>query len=480
MKTNIRLAVTFLIVLLLLPAASYAKQAKYVFLFIGDGMGIPQRAAANQYTGEKMIIENFPAQGITTTHALDRFITGSAAAATAMSCGKKTKIGFVGVDESMKPLKTIAEIAKEKGMKVGIVSSVSIDHATPAAFYAHVPSRGHYYDIDLALAKSGFDYFAGGTLKDPENKKNTSKNYQGNAWDIAKENGYKITENKKDFSNLSRKDGKVIATNSWIQDSGALPYEMDTTSEDITLAEFTEKGIELLDNKKGFFMMVEGGKIDWACHANDAAASIKDTIAFDNAIRKAYEFYKNHKDETLIVVTGDHECGGMTLGFAGTKYGSNYEILSNQKVSFQKFDDDVMKNIKKNDSVSFEDVKPYIERDFGLKFKGDKNDPMVLKSHEVTELVEAFYRSVSGETLKDPRDYILYGEYEPLTVKITQILNRKAGIGWTSYQHTGIPVTTSAVGKGYEKFHGSYDNTDIALKIMDAAGFGKSPVYASK
>lgn len=136
-------------------ANDYPQEAKYIFFFIGDGMGIPQRAAASAYTGKPLTVDTFPAKGVTTTAAFDRFITGSAAAATAMASGTKTKIGYVGLDPELRPVKTVAEMAKEQGKKVGIISSVSIDHATPAAFYAHVPSRSMYHEIGMELVKRG-------------------------------------------------------------------------------------------------------------------------------------------------------------------------------------------------------------------------------------------------------------------------------------------------------------------------------------
>ena len=117
-----------------------------------------------------------------------------------------------------------------------------------------------------------------------------------------------------------------------------MAYDLDRTDGQWALADYVDKGIELLDNEKGFFMMVEGGKIDWACHANDAMASIKDTIALSNAVDEAVEFYNEHPDETLIIVTGDHETGGLTIGYAGTNYDLYFNNLSNQKISFSKFD----------------------------------------------------------------------------------------------------------------------------------------------
>ncbi len=452
------------------------KPAKYIFFFIGDGMGLPQKTAAEQYLGKRLAIDAMPAQGITTTYAADRFITGSAASSTALGSGQKTNINYIGVDPDFKPVKSVAELAKEQGKKVGVISSVSIDHATPAAFYAHVKTRKMYHEIDHALVNSGFDFFGGGGLKDPAGKK--SEKPMGDALEAAKQNGYKIITNKADFMQLKKGDGKVLAWNQWLQDAQAMPYTMDQTDEDITIAEFTAKAIEMLDNDKGFFLMVEGGKIDWACHANDAAASVTNTIAFDEAVQEAINFMKKHPDDTLIVTTGDHECGGLTLGFAGTKYNSHFDVLGHQKISFQKFTDEVMKSYKGD----FEGVKPLITQNFGLKFEGDpKSDQLVLEPHQITQIKNAFQRSIQGEKEKssNPETYLLYGGYDPLTVSITHILNQKAGLAWTSYKHTGVPVGTSAVGVGADSFNGYYDNTDVALKVMAVMGVAPKVHYAS-
>ena len=267
--------------------------AKYVFLFIGDGLGIPQRVAAEQYSGRELVMNTLPAQGVTTTQANDRFITGSAAAATAIASGKKTNIGFIGMDANLKPMKTLAEMAKEQGKRVGIISTVSIDHATPAAFYAHVPSRKMYHEIDHALAESGFDFFGGGGLLDPSGKK--SKAPLGDAIAKAKTNGYTFIDTREEFESLGKNAGKVVVENQWLQDDQAMPYSMDMTRADITLPELTAKATELLDNSNGFFLMVEGGKIDWACHANDGMASIKNTLSFDESIQVALDFYSRTK-----------------------------------------------------------------------------------------------------------------------------------------------------------------------------------------
>ena len=228
-----RIALALLITLMLGAGAAGAATplyqgppAKYVFLFIGDGMGIPQRTAAEKYVGQRLVMDTLPAQGVTTTYAADRFITGSAASATALAAGQKTNIGMIGMAPDNRPVKSIAEIAKENGMKVGIVSSVSIDHATPAAFYAHVPRRSQYYDIDVALAESDFDFFGGGGLKDPTDKKKKSANFKGDAMELIKKAGYKIVTDKAAFMQLTPADGKILSWNEWLQDSKAMPYVM--------------------------------------------------------------------------------------------------------------------------------------------------------------------------------------------------------------------------------------------------------------
>jgi len=446
------------------------KPAKYVFLFIGDGLGIPQRMAAEKFAQQRLGIDDFPAQGITTTHANDRFITGSAASATALSAGQKTNIGVIAMDPSMRPVKTLVQMAGEMGMKTGVVSSVSIDHATPAAFYAHVHKRSMYHEIDHMLAESGVDFFGGGGLKDPTGKK--SKNPQGDALAKAEKNGFKLVSDRESFLRLTKADGRVLAWNKNLPDGKALPYAMDQNpAEDVSLTEFTQKAIEMLEGDQGFFLMVEGGKIDWACHANDATAAVTNTLEFDKAVQKAVDFYNNHPEETLIVVTGDHECGGLTLGFAGTKYESYYDLLSAQNISFQKFTDEVVARLKK-ENASFEDAKPLITKHFGLKFTGGGDALLALSDHEAKQIQKAFERTVSGEQEKadEPGTYLLYGGYDPLTITLTHILNQKAGLGWTSYKHTGVPVSTSALGLGAEVFNGYYDNTDVALKIMSVMG----------
>jgi Alkaline phosphatase len=478
--------------------------AKYIFLFIGDGMGMPQRSSAEIYLastkagaaselapGTKLVMNTFPAQGMCTTYAADRVITGSAAAGTALACGYKTNIGVISMDPAKTTkFKTIAEMAKERGMKVGIITSVSIDHATPAVFYAHQPSRGNYYEIAVEMANSGFDYFAGGGPKGNLTKKRKER---PDMIPIARANGFTVAQNKAEFEVLKPGVGKVMAFDEYLDGACALYYELERPADSVSLAEYTKKGIELLDNPKGFFMMVEGGKIDWACHANDAAPAIKDTLVFDAAVNEAVKFYKKYPDDTLIVVTGDHECGGMTIGFAGTHYESFFEKIQPQKISYIEFNKKLAayKESHTPDNARFKDIIPIIEDVYGvfilpseeraqLEAKAKAGDKaaekklgMTLTDFELETLEDAFQMSMKGKEIrpKDEQTYLLYGGYEPFTVTMTHILNQKAGIAWTSYSHTAVPVPVSAIGVGYGAFNGYYDNTDVAKKMMSIAGF---------
>ncbi len=320
-------------------------KAKYVFLFIGDGMGQAQVNLAEAYQAaldnkkgfEHFGFTQFPAAGFASTYAFNRFITGSAASGTALATGHKTNINRISMDPSgKKPLKTIAEKFKERGMKIGILTSVSIDHATPAVFYAHQPLRSMYFEIGNDLVNSSFDFFGGGDFKDPDGE---IDGQPVNLIEKAKENGFSYVNNVDDFLALNKEAGRVIAVPNPVTPSGAMNYVIDMGKNEVHLDDLTAKAIEMLDNENGFFMMVEGGKIDWASHSNDAATEIHELIDFANAIDVAAAFYDQHPEETLIVVTADHETGGLSLGHGPTKYETYFNLLQYQKMSEEKFTD---------------------------------------------------------------------------------------------------------------------------------------------
>ena len=386
--------------------------------------------------GEQLSFMNFPTVGSAQTFDSTSFCPDSASTATSISTGHKTYSGVINMDTT-KTVKytTISEQLKAQlGYKIGVLTTVNLNHATPAAFYAHQSSRKNYYEIGQELIASNFDYFAGGGFLNPT--------------------------------------GKVIAVDENLADGDAMNYDMDLTDNKWELADYVQKGIEVLNNDKGFFMMVEGGKIDWACHANDAAASINDTIALDRAVQAAYKFYEQHPADTLILVTGDHETGGLTIGYAGTNYDTYLKNLENQTLSYAKFDTEYVASYKEN-KTPFSQVLADIKSNFGLVTADDADaaaDPtLVLTDYEVQKLKTAYERTLkvgaSSQDKMTQEEYDLYGTYEPLSVTITHILNNKSGIAFSSYSHTGLPVPVFAVGNGSTLFDGYYDNTDIYNKL---------------
>ena len=482
--------------------AETADAPKYVFLFIGDGMSYPQIQLTNYFLNasqdmnkgtvtvkdeEKTILDSknqlvmmdFPVAGSAQTYDSTSFAPDSASTATSIATGYKTWSGSINVSENFQEkYETIAEKLKEQqNYKIGVVSSVNLNHATPAAFYAHQESRNNYYEIGLELIDSGFDYFAGGGLK----KTTGSEGDKEDLYVLAEKAGYNVIKTQAEAEKLTSEDGKAIIIDEHLADSDAMAYEIDRQEGEWALADYVEKGIEVLDNDNGFFMMVEGGKIDWACHANDAASTITDTVALDNAVEKAVEFYNEHPDETLIIVTGDHETGGLTIGFAGTDYDTFLKNFENQKISYAKYDEDYVKQYKEN-KTDFDTVMKDITELFGLQVPNGANEDtqqkdsadlhpesedkgaLVMTEYEYEQLKSAYETTMArtGEEEEfGQEEYIKYGSYEPLTVTITHILNNKSGINFGSYAHTGLPVEVLVQGAGAEKFDGYYDNTDI-------------------
>jgi alkaline phosphatase len=227
-------------------------------------------------------------------------------------------------------------------------------------------------------------------------------------------------------------------------------------------------------------MMAEGGKIDWACHANDAASSIHDVLALDEAVQAAVEFYNEHADETLILVTADHETGGLSIGYKTTNYDTFLTNLTHQTMSYAKFDSDVVANYTAEGSeVTFADAMADVKEYFGLMTEADadaagtdpagENGSLVLTAYELNQLQEAFARTMevggSSQGKMSQADYELYGTYQPFSMALCHILDAKSGICHGTYAHTGAPVNIYAMGCGSDLFDGAFDNTDIFNKL---------------
>jgi alkaline phosphatase len=329
-------------------------------------------------------------------------------------------------------------------------------------------------NIAVQMADTGYEFFGGGGLVTPTTPTDV--------WARLTANGYEVYDTVAEIDGLKANlRDKVVVINPILDSSKAMPYDIDKPVDNLSLAEMTDVAIDVLSANgglgTGFFLMVEGGKIDWACHANDAVATIGDMIDFDNAIGQALAFYNAHPRDTLIVVTGDHETGGMTIGHATTGYTAFYDRLLLQTKSYENFqavDWNPHKavtapavcgsHLGTANLAADTTMLNLMQSAFGLDYAS-------LNDYQKEKLEDAYDKSLCGSNDNSAAENtFLYGGYEPFIVTITHILNERASIGWTSYSHTGVPVPIFAQGMEAKNFYGFYDNTDIAKKLAKVMG----------
>lgn len=447
---------------------------KYVIMLIGDGLGFSQRQIAEYYNQtvngveEALIMNQFPNAGINTTHSADTLITDSAAAGTALASGIKTNNGVIGKDVDLNAVKTLVELAEEKGQATGIISTTYLTHATPAAFSAHQDSRNNLNEIAEDFVASDVDFFAGGGIRNfiPKSYPTDTKDYTGatikskrtderNLIEEFEDKGYTTfigNEGADTFMDATFEKGdQVFAAFTYTH----LPYEIDRVNhfpELPSLADMTKQALACLStDDDGFFLMVEGGRIDHAAHANDLAAMIQDTLAFDAAVKEAYDFYMAHPQETLVLVVGDHETGGLGLGMDTHGYFVDVEALEGVTASaadLLAYDDDFKYN---GDDEAFMTL---IADEFGL------DD---LTSAEEMKLKSAMRASDLGQT---------YGYYaaDPAAITVAHILSTRSNVFWTTTIHTGTAIPFTAIGVNADSFSGYVDNTDISQTLADIMG----------
>jgi alkaline phosphatase len=453
----------------LVALTANAQQAKYVFYFIGDGMGVNQVNGTEMYQAElqgrigvePLLFTSFPVATVATTFSGTNGVTDSAAAGTALSTGQKTYNGAIAVDERKNPITTIAEMARKAGRRVGITTSVSVDHATPAVFYAHQPQRSMYYEIARDLPKAGFDFYAGGGFLKPNTT--ADKKEAPSIFPIFEEAGYTVARGYDDYKAKAPSAQKMILIQKEGKDPSCLPYAIDRKADDLTLAQITESAIDFLTRPggKGFFLMVEGGKIDWACHSNDAATAFNEVKDMDNAIRVAYDFYKKHPKETLIVITADHETGGIALGTG--QYALNLKALRYQTSSIDSLSGRIS-NLRqaKGNKVTWDEMKEFLGREMGFWTQL----PITWKQERMLrdEFEQSFVRNkvVYAESL--------YSKDEPMAECAKKVLAQIALVSWASGGHSAGYVPVFAIGAGSRLFGEKIDNTEIPKRIMKAAG----------
>ncbi|WP_299580788.1 alkaline phosphatase [uncultured Sunxiuqinia sp.] len=281
-----------------------AQKPKNIIFMIGDGMGVSQVQAGLSANGGQLFLTNFKHVGFSQTSSASNYVTDSAAGGTALSSGYKTYNGAIGVDTDTIAQPTILEKAEDKGLGTGLVSSSAITHATPASFIAHQPSRSMYEAIAADFLKTDIDVFIGGGYKHFTDRKD-GRNL---TTDLEKK-GYTVLQ---DINQIEKfKSGKLAGLTA-PEHNGRAPERNGM------LPKATSKAIELLSKSKdGFFLMVEGSQIDWGGHQNNTIYVVEEVLDFDQCIAQALEFAAKDK-ETLIVVTADHETGGMGINNGNT------------------------------------------------------------------------------------------------------------------------------------------------------------------
>jgi alkaline phosphatase len=285
-----------------------------IILCIGDGMGANQIAMARQKAialNGKLWMETLPIVGLVRTFSANNAVTDSAAAATAIACGIKTNNGVLGIGADNKTYASILELLARQGFRTGLVATSTISHATPAAFASHVSSRGSENEIAEQLLNHRIDILFGGGRQHwlPAGTAKGKRDDGQNLLEAAKQRGYYIVENKDEMEKLTY--GPVVGL---FNDDAMTTFEPEPM-----LAEMAEKAISLL-NTKGesfspqpkFFLMIEGSQIDWAGHAKDTENSIRQTLLFDMAVKAAIDFARQDR-QTLVIITADHETGGLLL-----------------------------------------------------------------------------------------------------------------------------------------------------------------------
>ncbi|PNR95877.1 alkaline phosphatase [Petrotoga olearia] len=414
MKKGILLVMLVLVVSLL----SFAGDVKNVIFLIGDGMGPNEMLLSSYLEGRELYMMQMPYSGYAITYSADSNVTDSAAAGTALASGYKTDNGFIGMLPEGEVVPTIAEVLAEQGYKTGVIATSRITHATPAAYYGHTNDRDAEQVLAEQLVNSNLTVVLGGGWRyfDP-----TQRADRKDLISVAKENGFDYITTKQELWAYSGE--KVLGLFS----SSHMNSVTERTPAEPLLPEMTAKAIEILSKDDApFFLMVEGSQIDWEGHDNDVFGVWKEMVEFDEAVKVALDFAKENPD-TLVVVTADHETGGLGLSTGG--YTMDLEMVR----KYQKTTDWVIANSK-----NMEELKSNVKEYYGFELSEE----------------EVAYLEAAGNKIE----------------ALSEITSARASIGWTTHDHTGALVPVFAFGPGAERFVGIMDNTDLPRKIASLLG----------
>lgn len=443
---------------------------KYVFYLIGDGMGINEVRGTeiyNQATGNgpaEVNFFHFPVRTFVNTNSATSLVTDSAAAGTALATGTKTYNNAMGVGMDKLPLSNLTEWASSKGFGCGVCSSVGVNHATPAAFYAHTEDRNSYETItEQLIAADQVSFAAGSALLNEKRKTGHDSAYLEN---LVKEAGIAVVYGKEGIANtdMAGLQQRVLCLDV-PGGSSDLTAAINRRGGETELTDFVKAGIDYLYGHfagKGFFFMIEGGAIDHHGHNDDAAADFWEVNDFAKSIDAVLAFYDQHPDETLIVITADHETGGLMLG-AG-QYEMHPERLAAQKYD-QGYLNNAFRKLSEDGNVpSWEDVKNFFKENLGLW------DAIRMRPDQEASLKamydRQFARKEGEETVRT-----LYSSNSRIVAEAMLVAAKSAGYGWSYGCHSGSPVGLYVKGCCAEEFLKCTDNTDIPNMIRTVAGY---------
>ena len=459
-----------LLLALLVTGCSSEPKVKYVFYFIGDGMGVNEVIGTNLYNqanGQGNVnFTGFPVVNFITTVSANSLVTDSSAAGTALASGTKIDNGVVGVDPDGNWTGNLTEWAHAAGFGTGVATSVGVNHATPASFVAHTASRNGYEEISLQMIDSPVDFMAGATFLTNRGSGHDAAYFEHKA-DSA---GIAIFKGPAAIRGIDVTKPRVLCLSAKAEDS--IPYAIDRKEDDTRLADFTDAGIRYLEaryGKKGFFFMIEGGKIDYAGHGNDAATCFQEVNDMAESVDLALAFLARHPKQTLIVITADHETGGLMLGSG--RYEMHPERLAKQHACVDELTNQFRAKFfpegQPFKTPTWDAVKAFFAEETGMW--GD-----VQVSERVDkELKDVYDRTFGKGGDRSLSESNLYSVNFQIVADVVRALDRAAGYQWSFGSHSGSPVGLYVTGACAEEFNTVRDNAEIAPLIAKLAGYTK-------
>ncbi|NEW05174.1 alkaline phosphatase [Paenibacillus sp. SYP-B3998] len=415
-----------------------AAPSKNLIVLIGDGMGPAEITAARYYSKkilnkDRLELDGGYYVGKATTYSQagpysseSGAVTDSAAAATAFSTGNKTYNNAISVSNGdvAKPYGSVIEAAIKQGKATGLVTTDNITGATPAVWASHVRQRSNQNAIASQYLNSGVNVFFGGGKVNFTTKDEKGKRTDKNIIPDFEAKGYKTAYDKNGLDAIPATADKALG----LFAGAEIPYVLDRDDKTPNLPQLAQKALDILSqNKNGFVLMVEQGRIDHAGHANDLPANIQETLELDATFKTLVDFAKKDGN-TSVVVTADHETGGLSLGINNV-YELNVDLFNKEKHSYE-YLDSILKKAETAD-----DVRKIVADNIGFTDLTDDEIALILKG--------------------DGSSYGRGGGYNA-------VVSKRLAVGWTGHGHTGVDVGVWAYGPIANLVKGDVDNTDIA------------------